>query len=140
MDKIFDKIRNTIDIKMEHLFINNKVVVTAKGLKSLKLKVKEDFENPKKDIKCFIISLSIKPDYKFPLTINCSQFTITPKLNLLYKDDDMAQTFTYSKNELLEYKFKLSHLKKIMKALKKDLISFEKQLVPITDVFNSLEK
>ena len=140
MDKIFDKIRNTIDIKMEHLFINNKVVVTAKGLKSLKLKVKEDFENPKKDIKCFIISLSIKPDYKFPLTINCSQHTVTPKLGLFAREDDMSQTITYSEKELENIGFKLSHLKKIIKVIKKDLISFEKNSVPITEVINLLEK
>lgn len=139
MEKIFDKIKDIIDIKMDHLFINNKVVTTAKGLKSLKLKIKEDFENPKKDIKCFIFTIAIKPDYKFPLMINCSQYTITPKLNLLYKEDDMAQTFTYSEKELIKYKFKLSHLKKIMKALKKDLVSFENRTVPITDIFNSLE-
>jgi hypothetical protein len=125
---------------MEHLFINNKVVATAKGLKSLKLKVKEDFENPKKDIKCFIISLGLHPDYKFPLTINCSQHTITPKLGLFAREDDMSQTITYSEKELENIGFKLSHLKKIMKVIKKDLISFEKNSVPITEVINLLEK
>lgn len=140
MEKIFDKIKDMIDIKQYHLFINNKVVTTAKTLPDLKLKIKEDFENPKKDIKSFIIRLRINPDYKFPLTINCSQHTVTPKLGLFAREDDMSQTITYSEKELENIGFKLSHLKKIIKVIKKDLISFEKNSVPITEVINLLEK
>ena len=72
--------------------------------------------------------------------INCSSYTITPKLSLVYMNDNVSQTFTYSKKELEKYSFKLSHIKKIMKALTKDLVSFEKSSVPITNVFNVLEK
>jgi hypothetical protein len=72
--------------------------------------------------------------------INCSSYTVTPKLSLVSKDDDVSQTFTYSKKELEKYNFKLSHIKKIIKALKKDLVSFEKSSVSITNVFNALEK
>ena len=139
MEKIFEKIKNLIDIKQDHIFINNKIVVSAKSLKSLKEKIKKDFENPEKDIKCFIISISINPKYKFPLTINCSQYTITPKLSLVYKDDDVSQTFTFSEKELEINGFKIIHIKKIIKALKKDLISFKNSSVSITDVFNALE-
>ena len=138
MDKIFEKIKKLIDITQTHIFINNKIIVSAKSLKSLKEKIKKDFENPDKDIKCFIVTISIHPEYKFPLTINCSQYTITPKLSLLTKEDDVSQTFTYSEKELLKNSFKLSHIKKIIKALKKDLVSFENSSVTITSVFNSL--
>ena len=140
MEKIFEKITNLIDIKEYHVFINNEIVVSAKALPSLKKKIKEEFDNPDENIKCFIVSLSLDKDYKYPLMINCSSYTITPKLSLVYKDENVSQTFTYSKKELEKYNFKLSHIKKIMKALKKDLVSFEKSSVPITSVFNALEK
>jgi hypothetical protein len=52
----------------------------------------------------------------------------------------MSQTFTYSESELEKFNFKLTHLYKIMKALKEDLISFETSSVPITTVFNVLKK
>jgi len=139
MDKIYNKIKNLIDISQNHLFINNKIIISAKLIKSLKQQIKEDFENPDKDLKCFIVTISLQPNYKYPLTINCSQYTITPKLFLVSKDDDVSQTFTYSEKELIKYNFKLSHIKKIIKALKKDLVSFEKSSVTITNVFNSLE-
>lgn len=138
MEKIFEKINKLIDIKQYHVFINNKNIVSAKTLKNLKEKIK-DFENPKKDIKCYIIRISIKPNYIYPLTINCSQYTITPNLTLMYDDNDMSQSFTYTEKELLEYSFKLSHIKKIIKAMKKDLVSFEKSTDTITNVFNALD-
>ena len=140
MEEIFEKIKKIIDIKQYHIFINNKIIISDKSLKSLKEKIKEDFDNPEKEIKCFIVSLSIKPDYKYPLTINCSQYTITQKLSLVCKDDDVSQTFTYSEKELINFGFKLDHIKKIMKALKKDLISLEKSSVSITNIFKALEK
>ena len=140
MEKIFEKITNLIDIKEYHIFINNKIVVSAKTIPNLKKKIKEEFDNPEKDIKCYMVSLSLDPNYKYPLMINCSSYTITPKLSLISIDDDVSQTFTYSKKELEEYSFKLSYIKKIIKALKKELISFEKSSVPITNVFNVLAK
>jgi hypothetical protein len=140
MEKIFEKITKLIDIKEYHLFMNNKIIVSAKTLPSLKKKIKEDFDNPEKDIKCFIVSLSLDLNYKYPLMINCSSYTITPKLSLISIDDDVSQTFTYSKKELEEYSFKLSHIKKIIKVLKKDLVSFEKSTISITNVFKVLDK
>ena len=138
MEKIFEKITKLIDIKEYHIFINNKIVVSAKTLPGLKKKIKEEFDNPNKDIKCFIVSLSLDINYKYPLMINCSSYTITPKLSLISTDDDVSQTFTFSKKELEEYSFKLSYIKKIIKALEKELISFEKSSVPITNVFKLL--
>ena len=140
MEKIFEKITNLINIKEYHIFIDNKIIVSAKGLPSLKKKIKEDFDNPDENIKCFIVRVSLDQEYKYPLMINCSSYTITPKLSLVYMNDNVSQTFTYSKKELEKYSFKLSHIKKIMKALTKDLVSFEKSSVPITNVFNVLEK
>lgn len=139
MEKIFEKITKLINIKEYHIFINNKIVVSAKTIPSLKKEIKE-FDNPEKEIKCYMISLSLDPNYKFPLIINCSSYTITPKLSLTSTDEDVSQTFTFSKKELEEYNFKLSYIKKIIKVLKKELISFEKSSIPITTVLKVLEK
>ena len=138
MEKIFEKINKLIDIKENHLFINNKKVISAKSLKTLKELLKDSFENPNKDIKGYIIEISLDKKYKFPLMINCSQYTITTKLGLFHRDDDNSQTFTYTEKELEKYGFKLSHLKKIIKVIKKDLISFEERTIPISTVFNVL--
>jgi hypothetical protein len=139
MEKIFEKITKLINIKEYHIFINNKIVVSAKTIPGLKKEIKE-FDNPEKEIKCYMISLSLDPNYKFPLMINCSSYTITPKLSLTSTDEDVSQTFTFSKKELEEYNFKLSYIKKIIKVLKKELISFEKSSIPISTVFKVLEK
>lgn len=138
MEKIFEKINRLIDVKNYHLFINGKIIISSKSLKSLKEKIKEGFENPTKDIKCFIISVSLDKDYKYPVMVNCSQYTITPKLGLFIRGDDNSQTFTYTEEELENLGFKISHLKKMMKAIKKDLISFEERTVPISSVLNSV--
>jgi hypothetical protein len=132
MEKIFEKINKLINTKEYHLFINNKIIVSAKSLKSLKEKIKEDFENPTEDIKCFIVSISLDKNYKYPVMINCSQYTITTKLGLFIRSDDNSQTFTYSEKELDEYGFKISHIKKMMKAIEKDEISFEERTIPIS--------
>ena len=140
MEVIFDKINNIIDTKQSYIYINGKIILSAKSYKSLKTKVKEEIENPSKDVKCFIISIRLDAKYKYPLIINCSQFTITPKLTLVSKDDDISQTFTYTEKELDNISFKLSHIKKIIKVLQKQLVSIEKSSVSITNVLNALEK
>jgi hypothetical protein len=114
--------------------------MNAPTLPKLKKKVKEEFDKPDKDIKCFIFSYSLDEKYKYPLMMNVTSETITPKLSLVFTKDDVGQTFTYSKKELEKYGFELSHIEKMMKALEEDLIDFSKSSVPITNVFNVLEK
>ena len=52
------------------------------------------------------------------------------------KDDDISQTITYTRDELLKYGFHKSHIIKIIKAIQNDSISFEKSSIPITDIIN----
>ena len=107
LEKIYDKIRETIDVKEYHIFIKNKIVVTGKSMLLLKENLKNNFNNPPHEVKCFIIRVNIKPEYNFKLMINCSQYTITPKLGLFARSGDVSQTFTYTEEELLKYKFKI---------------------------------
>ena len=138
MEKIFEKINKLINVKEYHLFLNNKEILSAKSLKSLKEKLKENFENPDKEIKGFIIKIGLPKEETKPLTINCSQYTITTNLSIVSRsrEGDITQTFTYTNEELVKYGFKMSHIKKMIKVIKKDLLSFDGSRISISTVFN----
>ncbi len=139
MEKVLSKlqkINNVINTNKYHLFRNNKIILSETTLKKIKDELKT-FENPTKYIKVFLVSINIDPKYKHPIIINCSQNTITPKLALLTKDDDMSISITYTKDELLKFGFKLSHIKKIIYALKNDLIDFTDLTESITDLLKA---
>ena len=138
MEKIFEKINKLINVKEYHLFLNNKEILSAKSLKSLKERLKENFENPDKDIKGFIIKIGLPKEETKLLTINCSQYTITTNLSIVSRsrEGDTTQTFTYTNEELVKYGFKISHIKKMIKVIKKDLLSFDGSRISISTVFN----
>ena len=138
MEKIFEKINKLINVKEYHLFLNNKEILSAKSLKSLKEKLKENFENPDKDIKGFIIKIGLPKKETKPLTINCSQYTITTNLSIVSRsrEGDTTQTFTYTNEELVKFGFKMSHIKKMIKVIKKDLLSFDGSRISISTVLN----
>lgn len=131
-----DKINKLIDINKYYIFYKNKIILTADNLKELKKSVKENIEIPSKNLKVYILDFSIKSNYKNVFSIICSQYTITPKLALVMKDDDMSQTINYTQNELDKYGFNKSHLTKIINAIKKNLISYEKSSVSISDILD----
>jgi hypothetical protein len=134
-----EKINKLIDTNKYHLFTkgnNNKIILSETTLKKIKDELKT-FENPSKYIKVYLVSINIDPKYKYPIIINCSQNTITPKLALLTKEDDMSISITYTKDELLKLGFKLSHIKKIIHALKNDLIDFTDLTESITDLLKA---
>jgi ribosomal protein S10 len=132
--KVLDKVNDLIDIKMDHMFVGGDLVASADLLKDIKKLVKENYDAPKKDIKGYVISLKIDKKGKIPLSITCMQITITPKLFIKSTDEDGFQTFTYSSTELIKYGFKITQLKKIMKAIKNNEVSYRKTSVPISDV------
>lgn len=139
-----NKIDKSIDISVYHMFKNNKSVLTAKTLTDLKKEIKDRVKPPSKNVKVFVMNFYLskenentKIDRSF--TIICGQYTITPKLGMVMSDDDHAQTISYTKEEFNKYGFKKSHIIKIMKAFKNDLISYENSNMPITDVLKTTE-
>jgi len=134
-----NKIDKSIDISVYHMFKNNKSVLTAKTLTDLKKEIKERVKPPSKNIKVFVINFSFKEDNKYPFRITCGQYTITPKLAMVMKDDDSAQVIRYDIEEFNKYGFKKSHILKIIEAIKNDLISYESLGISITDVLNSVK-
>lgn len=127
-------IDQTYDMSKYHLFKNNKQLLEETTIANLKKAIKENIEPPKKDTKVFVINFSVKPNSEYPLKILCGQYTLTEKLALVMKDDDIAQTITWTKDELKKYGFKKSHIGKIIKAIKEDLVSYEDSHDSITHV------
>ncbi len=134
LTNIFNKVEDIIDTKNGHLFVSNELVASQKTFKDIKTYVKANYDAPEKDLKGYIIRVKIDKNYKTPLSITCMQVTITPKLFIKSEDDDGIQTFNYTPDELLKYKFSMTHLKKIMKAIKNDAVSYRKTSIPISDI------
>jgi hypothetical protein len=134
---ILDEISDEFDTKLYYLYINNKLICKEKTIPKIKSTLKESYKNPVTDEKGFLISFTIDNKYKYPLMINCTSYTITPKLLMKTTDDDASQTFVYTNDDLKNYGFNESHLFKIMKALKDESISFESNTVSISEVLSS---
>lgn len=131
-----EKINKILEINKTHLFVGGELVATEKTSKQIKQYVKNNYEPPKKDIKGFLIRITINNKEKYILNINCVQITLTPKLFIGPKDDDASQTFTYTEEELKKYGFKIKYIKDMMKAIKNNLISFEKSNISITELLD----
>lgn len=138
LNKIITNINKVLDPTKDHLFVSNDLVASEKTTKLLKSYVKENYDAPKKNIKGYIIRFDIDKKSKNILSINCAQVTITPKLFIGPKDDDTFQTFTYTSDELIEFGFKMIHIKKMIKSIKHNLISFEKSHISITELLKKI--
>ena len=136
--KILCKIENMVNTNMYDIYVDNKIVVSAKSMLSLKKKIKEDFYNPTKDIECNIMRYSLDPNYKYPLYISYTAYRITPKLQLFPSDNNEKfgmYSVSYTKEELLKYGFELEHIQKILYVCNNDLIKFKLiGATPITKV------
>ena len=117
--------------------------ITRSGLSN---DIKEQFNLLPKDIKVFKVFYGIDKKWKLskwefgPFYINVNQLTLTKDLELKQNDDDNGQTITYTVDEIDNLGFKLSHVKKIIKAVKNKTISFvPRKKVTITNVFDSLK-
>lgn len=131
-------IDKSIDMSKYHLFKNNKSIIQDDSIAGLKKTLKELAKPPKSNKKVFVVNFSLDLNKKEPLKVLCAQYTITPKLALVMKDDDISQTVTWNMDELKKYGFKKQHINKIIKAISNDLISHQDSSVSITDVLDSL--
>ena len=112
-----EKINKILDMSKYHIFFKNKQLkeLSSPTLKILKTKIKKNVSNPKTEKKIFIVSLSYKPESKDKiLTIICSQYTLNTDLNIFLNEDDSSVTIIYSKEDLENISFDLTHIKKII--------------------------
>lgn len=135
-----DKIKLDIDLDKYHLFYKKKHILEAKNIKELKKLVKSNIKNPTKDRKVFVVYFAINEKSKYPLTISCSEFTISTNSVLTMENEDSSQTILWTKENLLELGLKNSHLNKIFDAFKNDSISFADFGVSICDIVKCKKK
>ncbi len=132
-------INNILDTNYYHIFYKNKELkqLKQKTLPKLEKIIKNKVIAPKTNKKVYIISLKINLNSdKRKLIISCGQYTITPKLILAKSYDDDSFNIVYSSDELKKYKFKLSHIKKIIKKITNEELDIETQFINITNILN----
>ncbi len=119
-------IDKTYDMSKYHLFTKtgNKSYLSEKTIGNLKKIIKDTVKAPNKDIKVYIINFFLHPNTENPLKILCGQYTLTTKLVLVMKDDDVSITINYSQDEFEKYGFKKEHIQKIIKAIKENTVSY----------------
>jgi hypothetical protein len=120
-----------------HIFYKNKLLkqLSTPIPKKLDELVKANVNPPKTNKKVFVIRIKSNPNNpKSNLIISCSQQTITTKLAFVTEKGDYFITVKYSEEELEKYGFKLTHIKKIIKALKSHSISLEKSSISIGEI------
>jgi hypothetical protein len=120
-----------------HIFYKNKLLKQLSAQTPLKLKatIKEHVNPPKTNKKVFAIRIKLNSNNpKSKLIITCLQQTITPNLNFITDKGDHMIVVEYSDEELSKYGFKLSHIKKIIKALEKRTVSLEKNFISISEI------
>ena len=120
------------------LINKNKIALfdSSNTIDGLKKQIKKKITAPEKNKKVYIIDISKPKSSKYVLSINCYRQTITPDLKLIVGNDDELyfQTITWTSKEFDKYGLRKSDILKIIKAIKKSLISVEKNSVSISEV------
>ena len=127
-------IEKTIDLTKFHLFKKNTSLLADVNMTKLKKSIKENVKPPETHTKVWVANFSVDIKKKNPFSIIIGQYTLTPKLALVSKEDDRVQTITFSLDDLKKYKFKVKYIGNIINAFKKNNISFAKMSVPISDI------
>lgn len=145
--QILDNIKKVIDNEgITSIYKGNNKLWSSNqsSLSKIVKELKDNFNDIPRETKVYAIIYSINKKWKpskwsyGPFVVNISQYTLTKDLNLKKNDDDKGQTITYTIEELTEIGFKLSQVKKIIKAVKNKAISFVPfKKITITDVLNS---
>jgi hypothetical protein len=135
---ILDNLEKKYEPKKEFIYHKNKVIVDGKNMVELQKNIKQSIKNPSKDIKVFIVSFGYNKNSKTPFRINCVQYTITPKLNLVSSERDFGQSITYTKEELEKYGFNNKYLFKIIKGIKEGNIPIGKMGISISEVIKTV--
>ena len=129
-----EKINKIIDVSKIHIFYKNKELkqLAEKTLGKVGEAIKNNVNPPKTDKKVYLIKISLNPKANRKIIIICTQYTINNKLNL--SANISGVTVEYTQADLDKYGFKLSHVKKIIDALKNDDIDYEKDFVSIREI------
>jgi len=130
-------INSVLETQTYHVFYKNKHLkqLTANTPAKLKLAIKANVNPPKKNKKVFIIRIKLNLDNpNRNIIVSCDQYTITTNLGLVVEKGDYSISITYSLLELEKFGFKLSHIKKIIKALETKSIDLSKNFIYISEI------
>jgi len=148
LKKIYEYVKNegTINIYKG----TKKLLSTEKiDIKKINSELKKKITPPKKNIKIFLISygISLNKNWKpskllpGPFYVICKQFTLTEKMKLKKQDDDGGQSIIWTIKELKNIGFKKIHIKKIITAVNKQVISLiPNKKITISKVLKNLDK
>jgi hypothetical protein len=131
------KIDTVLSTEYYHVFYRGKELkqLMQKTIPKVQKAIKEHVNPPKTNKKVYLVSIKYKPDSeKKKLIINCSQNTITPKLNFSMDNNDDSFSIIYSEKEYKKYKFELEHIKKIINKIKKDELDVSVQFINISEI------
>lgn len=136
-------IKSLDQIKRGFSLINKNQIVlfdSSNTIDGLKKQIKKKIAAPEKNKKVYIIDISKPKSSKYVLMIKCYRNTITPGLKLILGNDDELyfQTITWTSKEFENFGLRKTDILKIIKAIKKSLISFEKDSVSISEVLEKV--
>jgi hypothetical protein len=122
------------DTSKDYFYIDNKLIVKDTTFKKIKDYIKKEYEPPKKDVNGYLIKFNVKDTNKEYMRVTVTQITITPKLFIGASDNDFFKVFTYTPEEYKKYGLTENIIKKMMKAVKNNLVSFETDKDSITEL------
>jgi hypothetical protein len=135
MDKFEKEINKILPLSTTHLVYKNKIILSEKILKNLKISIKNNIKNPSKNLDVFIIKAVFdSEDDEYPLAIIVELNHLTPELELK-PVLGYWKNFIYTPDDLLKYGFKKNHLDKMMNAVKNRTVSFRKIDSSIVEIF-----
>ena len=136
IDDLLDKVKDTLQPSINHLFVDNELVASSKLIKNLEKDIKDNFEPPKKPLKGYLVRMKIDKNFKYIISINVDKMTINENLIMYSTEFDFFQTFTYTKDELKKYGFKMDYIYKMIYFVKNNIIKFNRQFISITELLN----
>jgi hypothetical protein len=117
------------------LFTRKRFLLDAPTITAIKLKIKEEITPPENDRKVYLFNFSTKgKEHPFKLLIG--QYTLTTKLGLVMKDDDIAQTIVWTKDELKKYGWKDEYIYKIIEAVRNDEVDYSDSYDNISNILD----
>ncbi len=134
MTELEQKINSILPTQIDHVFYKTKrlELLESKTLKTFKQAIKKYVNAPKTNKILYTIRIKINPESdKRKIIILCSEYIVDIKLNIKI---GKVITVVYSDSELKKYNFKLTHIKKIINALKKDSVNYDDDFINIGDI------
>jgi hypothetical protein len=115
--KYYNEFPCNLNLENCHLFKKNKSLLDAVTFKELKKEIKCQVTPPKENTKIFIVDFSNLITDKYVFRITLGQYTLTPKLAIVSKEEDRIQTIMFTKEDFNKYKNQLENMNSFISEL-----------------------